>query len=254
MLKPQARSRAAVRRASRSGTFGNGTHCRIGKGDEVSIRVLTPIEKNCSPQGFTSQDTPLSVWSSHRLAALGCEPQSASTQRGAIEITTTTAIASDRISRMKNRPARGPPSETLPSEIPVLTPPIRNGHVTELGSSGKVFSIEANYLDATFSSHDHSYYYEPATLAVIKKMQMMPRRAMRTVLSRRQFLTRVAAIGGIGAAFLSMQGLGLASTVFAEPAPIVPPEIGAGLHVVILGAGIAGLVMAYRLERAEALR
>jgi monoamine oxidase len=81
-------------------------------------------------------------------------------------------------------------------------------------------------------------------------MQMMPRRAMRTVLSRRQFLTRVAAIGGIGAAFLSMQGLGLASTVFAEPAPIVPPEIGAGLHVVILGAGIAGLVTAYRLERA----
>lgn len=69
-------------------------------------------------------------------------------------------------------------------------------------------------------------------------------------LSRRQFLTRVAAISGMGAAFLSMQALGLASTVFAEPAPMLPPKIGAGTHVVILGAGIAGLVTAYRLERA----
>src|SRR6202790_3875627 len=78
----------------------------------------------------------------------------------------------------------------------------------------------------------------------------MPRRVMQTGLSRRQFLTRVAAVGGMGAAFLSMQGLGLASTVFAEPAPILPPKIGTGTHVVILGAGIAGLVMAYRLGRA----
>ncbi len=73
---------------------------------------------------------------------------------------------------------------------------------------------------------------------------------MQTVLSRRKFLTDVARIGGIGAAFLSMQGLGLASTVVAEPAPNLPPKIGAGTHVVILGAGIAGLVMTYRLERA----
>jgi len=47
-----------------------------------------------------------------------------------------------------------------------------------------------------------------------------------------------------------MQALGLASTVFAQPAPPLPEEIGKGTHVVILGAGIAGLVMAYRLERA----
>lgn len=73
---------------------------------------------------------------------------------------------------------------------------------------------------------------------------------MPTVLSRRKFLTHIAAIGGMGAALLSMQGLGLASTVFAEPAPNLPPKIGAGTHVVILGAGIAGLVMTYRLERA----
>jgi monoamine oxidase len=70
------------------------------------------------------------------------------------------------------------------------------------------------------------------------------------VLSRRKFITQIAAIGGIGAAFLSMQALALASTVFAEPVPVLPANIGTGTHVVILGAGIAGLVMAYRLERA----
>src|SRR5260370_8743760 len=70
------------------------------------------------------------------------------------------------------------------------------------------------------------------------------------VLSRRKFIAEFAAISGMGAAFLSMQALGLASTVFAESAPILPAKIGYGTHVVILGAGIAGLVMAYRLERA----
>lgn len=69
-------------------------------------------------------------------------------------------------------------------------------------------------------------------------------------LSRRQFLTKVAAIGGIGAAFSSMQALGLASTAFATPAPVLPPKIGHGTRIVILGAGIAGLVMTYRMERA----
>src|ERR1700688_1418938 len=70
------------------------------------------------------------------------------------------------------------------------------------------------------------------------------------VLSRRTFVTHVAGISGMGSAVLSMQALGLASIVFAEPAPILPAKIGTGTHVVILGAGIAGLVMAYRMERA----
>jgi monoamine oxidase len=73
---------------------------------------------------------------------------------------------------------------------------------------------------------------------------------MQMVLSRRKFLTQLAAISGMGAAFLSMQALGLASTVFAKGAPILPADIGHGRHVIILGAGIAGLVMAYRMERA----
>ena len=70
------------------------------------------------------------------------------------------------------------------------------------------------------------------------------------VLSRRKFITQLAATSGMGAAFLSMQAIGLASIVFAEPAPNLPAKVGNGTHVVILGAGIAGLVMAYRMERA----
>jgi monoamine oxidase len=70
------------------------------------------------------------------------------------------------------------------------------------------------------------------------------------VVSRRRFITQIAAMSGMGAAFLSMQALGLASIAFAEPAPNLPAKIGNGTHVTILGAGIAGLVTAYRLERA----
>ena len=69
-------------------------------------------------------------------------------------------------------------------------------------------------------------------------------------LSRRQFLTKVAAVGGIGAAFSSMQALGLASMAFATPARVLPAKIGHGTRIVILGAGIAGLVTTYRMERA----
>ena len=69
-------------------------------------------------------------------------------------------------------------------------------------------------------------------------------------LTRREFLTQIAAIAGTGAAFLSMQTLGLASTALAQPAPNLPAKVGNGTRVAILGAGIAGLVMAYRMERA----
>ena len=69
------------------------------------------------------------------------------------------------------------------------------------------------------------------------------------LLSRRKFLTNLAALSSIGVAFSLMQALGLASTAIAPPAPPMPANLGKGTHVVILGAGIAGLVMAYRLER-----
>ena len=68
-------------------------------------------------------------------------------------------------------------------------------------------------------------------------------------LSRRQFLTRVGQAGGYSAAFLAMQGLELidarparAETVKAEAGS------GSGVHVVVLGGGIAGLVSAYELR------
>ncbi len=70
-------------------------------------------------------------------------------------------------------------------------------------------------------------------------------------LSRRQFIRRVSAGGGTGAAYSAMLALGLIGPplAYAGP-PALPAALGRGRHVVILGAGIAGLVTAYELERA----
>jgi monoamine oxidase len=70
-------------------------------------------------------------------------------------------------------------------------------------------------------------------------------------LTRRMLLEQVGAVGGVGAAYLAMEALGLA---VATPAGAenfrLPPASGSGRSVVILGAGIAGLVSAYELKRA----
>ena len=68
--------------------------------------------------------------------------------------------------------------------------------------------------------------------------------------SRREFLTRVGQAGGYSAAFLAMQGIGLAE---ASPVPKAQgvqaaPGSGKGVKVVVAGAGIAGLVSAYELR------
>jgi monoamine oxidase len=69
--------------------------------------------------------------------------------------------------------------------------------------------------------------------------------------TRRTFLTRVAAAGGYRAMFTAMQSLGLLATVAeASPLPQLPANYGSGKKVVILGAGIAGLVSAYELRKA----
>lgn len=68
--------------------------------------------------------------------------------------------------------------------------------------------------------------------------------------SRRQFLTRVAALGGTGAVYSVMQTMGLMAPDVAAAQPRLTPQTGKGTSVVILGAGIAGLVSAYQLERA----
>jgi len=69
------------------------------------------------------------------------------------------------------------------------------------------------------------------------------------VLSRRTFLTRVGQAGGFGAAYASMQMLGLMPTATAEDVTLpVAPASGNGVRVVVLGGGIAGLVAAYELR------
>jgi monoamine oxidase len=70
-------------------------------------------------------------------------------------------------------------------------------------------------------------------------------------LTRRAFLTRIGQLGGYSAAFTMMQSLGLL------PLPEISSEMaqlrlveGGGATVVILGAGIAGLITAYELGKA----
>ncbi|MFT4114623.1 flavin monoamine oxidase family protein [Silvibacterium sp.] len=67
--------------------------------------------------------------------------------------------------------------------------------------------------------------------------------------TRRDFLMRVGQAGGFGAAFLTMQHLGLMPVAAAE-ASRVELAAGAGTKVVILGGGIAGLVAAYEMSKA----
>lgn len=69
--------------------------------------------------------------------------------------------------------------------------------------------------------------------------------------TRRTLLEQVGAIGGLGATYAAMEALGL-----AIPTPVgaenftLPPRSGSGRSVVILGAGVAGLVSAYELSQA----
>lgn len=70
-------------------------------------------------------------------------------------------------------------------------------------------------------------------------------------LTRRTLLERIGAVGGISAAYLAMEALG-----FSLPTPAgaekfaLPKASGSGRSVVVLGAGIAGLVSAYELRQA----
>ncbi len=72
-----------------------------------------------------------------------------------------------------------------------------------------------------------------------------------TGLSRRSFIHLVGRAGGAVAAYNTMVALGLmpVPTAYAGP-PVLAPGSGRGRHVVVLGAGIAGLVAAYELQKA----
>ena len=68
-------------------------------------------------------------------------------------------------------------------------------------------------------------------------------------ISRRDFLMRVGQAGGYSAAFVAMQGMGLMPERSARAEVLqIAPGTGKGVKVVILGAGIAGLVAAYEMR------
>ncbi|HEX6661911.1 MAG TPA: FAD-dependent oxidoreductase, partial [Sphingomicrobium sp.] len=70
-------------------------------------------------------------------------------------------------------------------------------------------------------------------------------------LTRRALLEQVGAMGGAGATYLAMEAMGLAIPTPAGAENFqLPGKSGNGRSVVILGAGIAGLVSAYELQKA----
>ena len=70
-------------------------------------------------------------------------------------------------------------------------------------------------------------------------------------LTRRALLEHIGTVGGVGAAYLAMETLGLAIPTPAGAENFrLPAASGNGRSVVVLGAGIAGLVSAYEMRRA----
>ena len=70
------------------------------------------------------------------------------------------------------------------------------------------------------------------------------------MITRRTVLGRLGLAGGLGATLGAMQTLGLVGTAQAQDMSGLTPGIGRGKHVVVLGAGIAGLTSAWELEQA----
>jgi monoamine oxidase len=70
-------------------------------------------------------------------------------------------------------------------------------------------------------------------------------------ITRRELIVRAGQAGGYGAAFVAMRSMGLLAEPPASSTPLdFPPNTGRGTKVAILGAGIAGLVAAYELQKA----
>jgi hypothetical protein len=67
------------------------------------------------------------------------------------------------------------------------------------------------------------------------------------LLTRRQFLTRAAAAGGASLVYEAMTGLGLLAA--PTQAPFALTGRVSGVHVLILGAGLAGMTVAYELGK-----
>lgn len=69
------------------------------------------------------------------------------------------------------------------------------------------------------------------------------------VITRRNMLHRIGAAGSISAVAGAMQTMGWFGVANAAPLPAMPRDLGKDSSVVVLGAGIAGLVAAYELEQ-----
>ena len=69
-------------------------------------------------------------------------------------------------------------------------------------------------------------------------------------LTRRRLLGRIGAIGGAGMMAAAMQSVGLFGITPAAALPVRPAGLGKGRHIIVLGAGIAGLVAAFELQQA----
>jgi monoamine oxidase len=68
-------------------------------------------------------------------------------------------------------------------------------------------------------------------------------------ISRREFLEHLGILGGLGALYSGMTGFGLLATAQATAGrPELEHLAGEGQHIVILGAGVAGLCAAYLLR------
>ena len=68
-------------------------------------------------------------------------------------------------------------------------------------------------------------------------------------LSRRSLIHLVGKAGGVAAAYRTMSAMGLLAVPAAYAGPPALPR-GAGRRVLIIGAGIAGMVLAFELRRA----
>ena len=76
---------------------------------------------------------------------------------------------------------------------------------------------------------------------------------MSTTMTKRRFLQSIGAAAGAGAAYRTMEALGLAgigAAHAATPAPDLPAGSGQGKRVAILGAGISGMTAAWELSKA----
>ena len=75
-------------------------------------------------------------------------------------------------------------------------------------------------------------------------------RAGPAAVTRRSLLGRIGAVGGAGMLAAAMHTVGLFGTGRATALPVLPAGFGRHRSVIVLGAGIAGLVAAYELEQA----